>query len=93
MLIKFIQSLPDHSKILIILFGVVVLFIVGLLPHSFFWIILKMILAVCLLVAMGIAALFGTIKEAEPKKMLILYGVCLVICIGLGFSGGELQYG
>jgi GAF domain-containing protein len=49
MLIKFIQSLPDHLKILIILVGVVVLFIVGLLPHSFFWIILKILIFIALL--------------------------------------------
>jgi putative methionine-R-sulfoxide reductase with GAF domain len=49
MVIKFIQSLPDHLKYLIILVGVVVLFIFGLLPHSFLWITLKIMLFLALL--------------------------------------------
>ena len=49
MLIKFIQSLPDHYKYLIILVGVVVLFLVGLLPHSFLWITLNILLFLALL--------------------------------------------
>jgi len=49
MLIKFIQSLPDHLKYLIILVGVVLLFIFALLPNSFLWIALKIVLFLALL--------------------------------------------
>lgn len=56
-------------------------------------IIFKMILAVCFLVTLGIASRFGNLEQIDPKKMLILYAICLGMAIGLGFSGGELQYG
>ena len=49
MLIKFIQSLPDHLKYLIVLVGVVLLFIFALLPNSFLWIALKIVLFLALL--------------------------------------------
>ncbi len=49
MLNNFIHSLPDHLKYLIILVGVVVLFIFSLLPHSFLWITLKILLFLALL--------------------------------------------
>lgn len=57
------------------------------------WIVLKIILAASLLVGLVIAVLFGNFEDTRKEKMLIIYGICLGMCIGLGFSGGELQYG
>jgi uncharacterized membrane protein len=39
------------------------------------------------------AFITGRNKEAPIEKRLILYGVCLVAATGLGFMGGEIQYG
>ena len=56
-------------------------------------IVLKMIFAAALA-----SLIFFAIKSTEkyqssPKKLLIIYGLCLALVTGLGFMGGELQYG
>jgi uncharacterized membrane protein len=39
------------------------------------------------------AVITGSKKEAPIEKRLILYGICLAAATGLGFMGGEIQYG
>lgn len=56
-------------------------------------IILKMIFALALA-----ALIFFTIKftkkyQGSPKALLIIYGLCLALATGLGFMGGQLEYG
>lgn len=58
-----------------------------------FLIILKMILAVVLL---GILSLIAVLDDPDQPKLdrnTLLYLVTMLVAIGLGFSGGELQYG
>ncbi len=56
-------------------------------------IIIKMVLAVVITVLMGIAFQLGRKEETDPKILLAVYILCLLCAVGLGFSGGELQYG
>jgi uncharacterized membrane protein len=58
-----------------------------------FLIILKIILAFVLTALLGIALKLGGKEGSDPKTLLILYILCLICATGLGFSGGELQYG
>jgi uncharacterized membrane protein len=58
-----------------------------------FLIILKMILAVVLF---GLFTAIGFLDDPENPKIdykTILYLLIIFVAIGLGFSGGELQYG
>ncbi len=66
--------------------------------HSFEgeWIMLikiKILLAVVLIGLLGLAIKFGGKKDGISIKTLIIYGLCLLTAIGLGFTGGELMYG
>lgn len=56
-------------------------------------IILKLILAAVFTVFVGAAVKMGRNKDIDPKRLLIVYVLCLLTAGGLGFSGGELQYG
>jgi len=95
---KNFQQTAYHC-ILFALIAIVPVYIAGLLDwQQWFagdfnrWIIIKLILGVVLTVMLII-----TVKQkqsgAPQKKLFILYLVNLVICGGLGFSGGELLYG
>ena len=88
-----------YHCIVLSLISVVPVYIAGLLDwqHVFAgefnkWIIIKMILGVALTVM-----LFVTVQQkkkgAPQKKLFVFYLICLAICGGLGFSGGELLYG
>lgn len=55
-------------------------------------IIIKMILGVVLTVLLAVSVVFKH-KGAEPKKLLIIYLLCMACAGGLGFSGGQLVYG
>ncbi len=86
----------------------VILGILGILPTAFtgyldwqhtyggtleFLIILKMVLATVLL---GLMAAIGIWDDPENPKfnhITIFYLLLVFVAIGLGFSGGELQYG
>lgn len=57
------------------------------------WIVIKMILAVALTLGFILAIKFSLDSRDNHKKILFIYGLCLLFAIGLGFSGGELQYG
>lgn len=55
-------------------------------------IIVKMVLGLLLTGLLSVAVVFKH-QGAEPKKMLILYLLCMACAGGLGFAGGELLYG
>lgn len=56
-------------------------------------IVVKMILSVALSASFLLAIKFTKETQENHRKILIIYGLCLVCAIGLGFMGGELQYG
>jgi len=56
-------------------------------------ILTKIILAVILTGMLVISFFYGKKKQVNIKQKLILYVICFVIAMGLGFIGGELQYG
>lgn len=56
-------------------------------------IVIKMVLAVVLTVLLGISFQLGRKEEINEKLLFAMYVLCLMCAIGLGFSGGELQYG
>jgi uncharacterized membrane protein len=56
-------------------------------------IIVKMVLAVLLTAAMLVAIKLSLGHSVRPVKLVAAYLLCLVLAIGLGFTGGELQYG
>lgn len=56
-------------------------------------IIVKMVLAALLTCLMAVGFLLGRKDETNPKILMGLYILCLFCAVGLGFSGGELQYG
>lgn len=57
-----------------------------------FLIIIKIILGLVLTALLVVSIIFKH-QGAEPKKLLIIYLLCLACAGGLGFSGGELVYG
>jgi uncharacterized membrane protein len=56
-------------------------------------ILTKIILALVLAGVLVVTFFYGKNMKVDVKKKLILYGICFVIAMGLGFIGGELQYG
>jgi uncharacterized membrane protein len=56
-------------------------------------ILTKIILAVMLTVILVITFFYGKNVKIDSKQKLILYVICFAIAMGLGFIGGELQYG
>jgi uncharacterized membrane protein len=56
-------------------------------------IILKMIVAVGLTAMMLAALKFSLGNPVRPLKLVGVYLACLLLAIGLGFMGGEIQYG
>ena len=56
-------------------------------------VVLKMILAVSLGVLLVFAVKLGRKTEPVSAKVMVIYALCLINTIGLGFLGGELQYG
>ena len=84
---------------LLALISIIPVYIAGLLDWQYVfagdwskWIVIKMILGIVLLVALAFAVQ-QKIQGASKKKMTVIYFICLGICGGLGFSGGELLYG
>ena len=88
-----------YHCIVLALISIVPVYIAGLLDwqHVFAgdinkWIIIKLILGVVLALLLA----YGVIQKnrgASHRKMLTIYFLCLGVCGGLGFSGGELLYG
>jgi uncharacterized membrane protein len=56
-------------------------------------ILTKLILAFVLVALLIVTFLQGRKPEADIRRLVILYAVCFVTAIGLGFMGAELQYG
>lgn len=89
-----------HCSVLAIIFIIPTIF-AGILdwqnPNRFGgsftpFIIIKMILAPVLTGLLGYAIWLNR-QGASPKKLFIVYTLCLVCAVGLGFCGGELVYG
>ena len=58
-----------------------------------FLIILKMVLATFLLVVLAFIAIKDDPNQPKLDRNTLVYLLTMVLAIGLGFSGGELQYG
>ena len=58
-----------------------------------FPITMKLILAGLLLVLLVVSIVMGFRTENGARNVIILYAVCLVVVIGIGYFGGELVYG
>jgi uncharacterized membrane protein len=56
-------------------------------------ILTKIILAVMLTAVLVITFFYGKNLKVDIKQKLIFYVICFAIAMGLGFIGGELQYG
>lgn len=56
------------------------------------YIIIKMILGTLLTILLAVSVVMKN-KGVSPKKMLLVYFLCLACAGGLGYSGGELVYG
>jgi len=56
-------------------------------------IIVKFVLAVTLAVLFAAGIKVGGGEPRNPRLRLLLYALCLLTAIGLGFTGGEIQYG
>ncbi len=66
--------------------------------HSFagewdYLIIIKMILAGVLLIILTAIAILDDPEQPKLDRKTLLYLASVLVAIGLGFSGGELQYG
>ncbi|MCF6247592.1 MAG: hypothetical protein L3J69_09550 [Desulfobacula sp.] len=58
-----------------------------------FLIILKMVLAGILLIVLTTIAIIDDPEQPKLDKRTLLYLLTILLAIGLGFSGGQLQYG
>lgn len=58
-----------------------------------FLIILKMMLAVLLTIVLTAIIVTDDLEYPRLDKKTLLYLLAMIIAIGLGFSGGDLQYG
>lgn len=56
-------------------------------------ILIKVLLAVLLGILLILSVRIGKKNEPVSVRVLVLYSLCLVNIIALGFAGGELQYG
>ena len=54
---------------------------------------MKLILAGILLLLLLLAAVYGILAGAFTKVVVVIYALCLLTVIGLGYFGGELVYG
>ncbi len=54
---------------------------------------MKLALAFLLLILLVAAVMIGRKTGPASKKVFVLYGLCVVVVIGLGYYGGELVYG
>lgn len=58
-----------------------------------FLIILKMVLASLLTILMGTILYMDDTEAPKLNKVTMFYFLAVLLAVGLGFSGGELQYG
>lgn len=97
--LKFLAKTGYHCVILGLL-GIPPTVFAGYLDwqHKFegaweFLIILKMVLATVLTILLVAIAFTDDPENSRLDKKTVLYLLIVIIAIGLGFSGGELQYG
>jgi amino acid transporter len=88
-----------HCTILGVIF-VLPTMVLGILDWQHFYhgdwtgpIIAKFVLAVALTVLFIAAIKVGGSEPKNPRLLILLYALCLLAAIGLGFTGGEIQYG
>lgn len=55
--------------------------------------ITKFVLAGLFTLFLSSALLIARRENAHPAALWVAYGLCLITAIGLGFTGGEIQYG
>ncbi len=56
-------------------------------------IITKFVLAGFFTLFLVVALVVARRENLHPAALWVVYGLCLVTAIGLGFTGGEIQYG
>lgn len=56
-------------------------------------IIVKMVLAVILTLLLGVSFTLGRKEDVNNNIIFALYVLCLMCAVGLGYSGGSLQFG
>ncbi len=95
---KHLDESAYHCTVLALV-SIVPVYIAGLLDWQYVfagdmskWIVIKLILGIVLAVLLAYGVMQKN-KGASDGKMRIIYLVCLGVCGGLGFSGGELLYG
>jgi uncharacterized membrane protein len=54
---------------------------------------MKLVLAGILIILLFLAVVFGVREQTLSRKLITLYGACLLAVVALGYSGGELVYG
>lgn len=97
--LKMLAKTGYHCVVLGLL-GIIPTVLTGILDwqHTYqgeweFLIILKMVLAGLLAVVLATIAIIDEPEIPQLDKKTFLYLLIVVIAIGLGYSGGELQYG
>ena len=53
---------------------------------------MKLFLTGALIVLLFIGVIFGTKKEAETKSSLVIYTLCFLVIVALGYFGGQLVF-
>jgi len=88
-----------HCTILALIF-VLPTMIAGIMDWQYFYngdwsgqIIAKFVLAILLVLLLSAAMKTVGSEPANPRVSIVLYGLCLLTAVGLGFTGGEIQYG
>jgi len=88
-----------HCTILALIF-VLPTMIAGIMDWQYFYhgdwsghIIAKFILALLLISLLVTAMKTGTREPRNPRVSILIYALCLLVAVGLGFTGGEIQYG
>jgi hypothetical protein len=88
-----------HCIVLALIFVLPTMFL-GILDWQHFYqgewsgfIATKFVLTGLLATLLTVAAVLGRKKQQNPKIMVVVYTLCLFNVIGLGFTGGEIQYG
>ena len=88
-----------HCTILGLIFVLPTMFL-GILDWQHFYhgdwtgpIIAKLVLAIALTVLFVAAMKVGGREPESPGVPILLYALCLLAAVGLGFTGGEIVYG
>ena len=89
-----------HHCVVLALIFVLPTIIVGIMDWQHFYggewstlFIVKFSLAGALALLLLIAAKVGGTERGDSKVPLLLYALCFLVAVGLGFTGGEILYG